>query len=203
MIAHALLKNILIPPLLLAGMLLLCSPLGAQRFEAGATAGVNLSQLDGDKLAGFHLPGVSAGIQVDAILSERWRLGLEMLFSQQGSKRNLNDPASAAFDKIRLNFVEVPVLLKFREWKFLLNAGPVYQRLINFEAISVTGEDVSDAQSFNSDIFAIALGATFEFSDRWGMLVRWSKALTDLQADPGAGTLIGRNISLRAVYLLQ
>ena len=54
------------------------SNLTAQRFEASVVAGVNLSQLDGDKLNGFHLVGANVGGKVSAILGDRWQLSMEM-----------------------------------------------------------------------------------------------------------------------------
>ncbi|MCB0556047.1 MAG: hypothetical protein KDD02_21045, partial [Phaeodactylibacter sp.] len=66
-----------------------------RRFEGGLVAGFNMSQIDGDLLHGFHKLGFNAGGRVNALLNERWRIGLELLFSQQGASRSkLDNPAS-------------------------------------------------------------------------------------------------------------
>lgn len=173
----------------------------AQRFEGGLVAGFNLSQIDGDKLAGFNKIGVTAGGKVGAILTDRWQLSLELLFSQQGASRTRSDDPSSAFDKIRLNYVEVPVMINFKEWKFHVNAGVSYARLIDFEVIDFTGVDISDQQDFNENLFSLAIGAIYYFNEDVGFEVRWNRALTDLQAQETASTFIGRTISVKMIYL--
>jgi hypothetical protein len=174
----------------------------AQRFEAALIGGVNLSQVDGDRLAGFNKPGLNAGVKVATILSDRWQLGLELLFSQQGSSRSKYDDPASAYDKIRLNLVEVPVMIHFKEWKFHLSGGVAYNRLINFQVIDALGGDVTDLQSFNENIFSLVLGGTYYFRDNMGIEVRWFRALNNLQQQEGAGTWIGRSLSFRLIYIL-
>lgn len=173
----------------------------AQRFEGGLVGGFNLSQIDGDKLAGFNKIGITAGGKVGAILSDRWQLSLELLYSQQGASRSRADDFSSIYDKIRLNFVEVPVMINFKEWKFHVNAGVSYARLINFEVIDFTGVDITDQQDFNENMLSLALGAIYYFNEDIGFEIRWNRALTDLQAQDGAGTFIGRTIGVKLIYL--
>lgn len=169
-------------------------------FQAELIAGFNLSQIDGDKLGGFHQPGLNAGAKVGFYLANRWQLSLEMLYSQQGARRVLNDDPAAVLDRLRLNFVEVPLMIHFLDWKIKAGAGLSYQRLINFSADDVTGADITELQDFKDSVLSIVLGGTFMFSERWGLNVQWSKYLTDLQANPDAGSYIGRTITVRALY---
>ncbi|MGA1545122.1 MAG: hypothetical protein ACO388_09895 [Saprospiraceae bacterium] len=90
----------------------------SQRFTAAAFAGINFSQIDGDQLAGYHQIGANAGLRVYTYLTDRWELVTGMGFSQLGSNKSVNDPQSAALDQVRLNYVEVPALVSFNEWKF-------------------------------------------------------------------------------------
>lgn len=174
----------------------------AQRFEAGLVAGLNLSQIDGDRLAGFNKPGLVAGVKVATILSDRWQVGLEMLFSQQGSSRTRQDDPASAYDKIRLNAVEVPVLLQFKEWKFHIGGGVSYARLIDFQVIDALGGDVTDTQNFNENTFSLVFNGIYYFRENMGFEVRWFRSLNDLQQLTGANSLIGRSLSLKFVYLL-
>lgn len=183
--------------------LLLMSMIGfAQRFEAGLVAGLNLSQIDGDRLAGFNKPGLVAGGKVATILSERWQVSLEMLFSQQGASRTRQDDPFSAYDKIRLNFVEVPVLIQFKEWKFHVGAGVSYARLIDFQVIDALGGDVTDTQDFNENMYSLVFNGIYYVRENLGFEVRWFRSLNDLQQLPGGSTLIGRSLSLKLIYLL-
>jgi hypothetical protein len=72
--------------------------------------------------------------------------------------------------------------------------------VINYEITDVFGAEVTDDFEYTSDLFFIAGGITFMFTDRLGVDLRLSRALTNLNAQEGAGTLISRNITVRALY---
>jgi hypothetical protein len=173
----------------------------AQRFKASLLGGFNLAQLDGDDLSGFNKIGINGGAKVAAVLSERWQLSLEMLYSQQGSHRSRDDLFFGIYDDIRLNFVETPVMVSFKDWKFRVSTGFSYARLINFKATSVIGEDLTDTETYRDDLYFWIIGATYYFEERWGVNVRWQRALVDLEQQVGK-TLLGRNLAIRLVFAL-
>ena len=178
-----------------------------QRFEGSAIAGFNLSQIDGDLLDGYNKPGVNVGARVDAVLNERWQVGLEFLFVQQGASRNNSDNPASRFDKIRLNMVEVPVLAHFRDWKMELSAGGSYGRIINYEIIDILGEDITEQVPLSADVFSIIIDGSFHFTDNWALNIRWSRWLNNIREDdimfiPGgeSGQFIGKNVTVRGIY---
>lgn len=172
-----------------------------QTFRASLLAGVNLSQIDGDDLLGFHQPGWNGGLRVVAVLSPRWRVGPELLFSQQGAKRNRNSLNISDFDRFRLNTVELPLMLYYKDWRLNAEAGGSYQRLIDYRITDDRGEDITDSLPLRDDLFALHLGVTVYLTEHLGLNFRWSKHLTDLQlADEPR--LRGRSLTLRAVYTL-
>ena len=173
----------------------------SQRFEGGVVAGFNMSQLDGDDLVGYNQIGFNAGIKADAVLNERWRLTLEMIFSQQGSDRAANDALSAAFDNIRLNFVEAPILVSFRDWKFQVGTGITIGRMINFKAVDSLGTDVTDLQDYNPNLISWLGDVVFFFEENIGLNVRWSVNINSVRADEGAGRLAGRIVTIRGIYM--
>ncbi|MCB0557999.1 MAG: outer membrane beta-barrel protein [Lewinellaceae bacterium] len=182
-----------------------------RRFEAGVVAGMNLSQIDGDDLTGFNKIGVNVGARVDAILTERWRLSLEMLFAQQGASRHKLDNPASAFDKIRLNLVEAPVMVHFQDWKIQASAGVSYARVINAEVIDYTGEDATESYPLQEDLFSIILGGTFFFQENLGINIQWSRWLNNLLVSDGnepsplpgqqSGRWIGRTVTIRGIYM--
>ncbi len=187
--------------LLVATFILVQTTVQAQRFQGGITAGFNMSQLDGDRLAGYNQIGLVGGLRASALLADKWQLSLELLYSQLGSDRSRNDDPLSIYDNIRLNFVEAPVFVSFTDWKFRVYAGGSYASLINYKVIDVFGEDITDDQNFNPDLFSLILGATFHFTEKFGLDVRWSRHLNSLQADSGDGRILGRQVSIRGVYL--
>ena len=172
----------------------------AQRFRASLIGGINLTQLDGDDLSGFNQLGVNAGAKVAAVLSDRWQLSLEMLFSQQGSHRAKDDVYATVYDNIRLNVVETPVMISFQDWKFQVSTGMSYVRVINYRAISIIGEDLTDTETYRDNLFFFNIGLTYYPQERWGINVRWSRSLVDLEQREGQ-TLLGRNLAIRLIYV--
>lgn len=184
-------------------LLLFFNPLEAQRFKAGLVAGVNLSQIDGDKLHGYNRVGLNAGARVAAMLADsgRWQLSMELLYSQRGSHVTTTDDPNSIYESIRLNTVQVPVMLNFKDWKLLFSAGLTYSRLINAKVIDRQGNDISDNQTYNNNIYGFVFGGTYFFREDMGLNVRWSKSFTDIQADDNDSSFIERNVAIRLLYI--
>jgi hypothetical protein len=176
--------------------------LSGQTFKAALVGGFNFSQLDGDLLIGFHQPGFYAGGQVFTPLNNRWDITTGLAFSQEGARRTLNDNPNAIFDKIRMNYVEIPLFLCFNEWKFKLYTGPVYGRLINYKVIDYLGIDITNLQNWRNNQLSGAMGITFIPSGKWGFDFRWHKSITNIRKDPGAAGMLGRSISFRMFYFI-
>lgn len=181
-----------------------------RRFEAGVVAGLNLSQVDGDKLRGFYKFGFQGGIKADAVLSDRWKIGIELLFSQQGARKSGFDVPSSELDveRIQFNMVEAPVLVHFRDWKLQVTAGGSYGNIINYSVTEITGEDGTKTHAISQDVFSVILGGSFYFTDNWVLDIRWSRWLnspySDELAEANEQTLvpwIGRTITVRGCYL--
>jgi hypothetical protein len=185
-------------------LLIFCSVgLSGQTFQASLLAGGNFSQIDGDDLFGYHQLGANAGIRVVAILNDRWRVGPEILFSQQGARRNQNSTNVSVFDRIDLNTLEVPLMVYYKDWRLTAEAGLSYQNLFSYTVVSSGGEDKTATTPLNSDLVAIKAGVTFFLTERLGLNLRFSKHLTDIDPDNTLNTSFkGKSVSVRAVYTL-
>ena len=85
--------------LLLASTLIFLLPLNAlaqsnyyveneREFFGGVIAGTNLSQIEGDGIAGYNKVGANVGAIVYARLKGPWAASMEILYSQKGSLAN-------------------------------------------------------------------------------------------------------------------
>jgi hypothetical protein len=181
-----------------------------RRFEAAAVLGPTITQLDGDRLRGFRRWGVEAGLQVSYVFDERWRAGIELLYTQHGSqRRDIDDRLSADTDieKININMVQAPLLVHFRDWKVGLTAGASYGNIINYEVIEVDGEDAALVHPLSEDVFSLILGGTFHFTEKIALEVRWSRWLNspydEAAVDANEATIlpwIGRAVTVRGAY---
>lgn len=173
--------------------------LQAQRFEGSLIAGLNFAQIDGDDLAGYNKFGLTGGGRVAAVLNPKWRVSMDLLFSQRGSRRSTTEFAYA-YDKIHLNHVEIPVMAHLSDWKIQFGAGFSYSRLFNHEIIDGIGEDVSDSFIFNTNHFAFVGEAAYYSNDHIGYGLRWSHGFTNLDTDKDNKGLIEKWVTFRIIY---
>lgn len=121
-------------------IVLMSAGINAQIFEGGLLAGFNGSQVEGDSYRGYHKPGILAGAYVQTDLSLSVFAGMELKYSQKGSRsksflnvlRNeetgeLIIPVDDAFQKyiMRLGYVELPFYMGFRTNEFISVIGGV------------------------------------------------------------------------------
>lgn len=170
-----------------------------QRFKGAAIVGVNLTQIDGDLRIGYNKIGLNIGGRVTTILTDRWSFSTELLFSQQGSRRSANE-FQPGLDVVQLNFLEVPVLLHFRDWKLDFNAGFSYNRLFSYEVTDTDGSNVTDLKSYRDNAIGLVVGVSYISGDHWAYDARWTYNITDLNAETGGNRLIGKGLSFRVIY---
>lgn len=192
-------KNII---LVYLGVFLFCVKSEAQQFKGSIVSGLTLAQIDGDLLSGFNQPGLRGGLHLDSRINDRWSIAMEMAFSQSGSRRQLTDSPGAVIHKIRLNQVEVPVLVQFTEWKFKVGSGLVYQRLFNYAIKDIAGSDVTKFYSFGNNHLSFLAACTVQFNERWGMMLSWSKSINALQTDNPTLKFRSRVIGIQTIIYL-
>ena len=81
----------------------------AQRFDATATAGLNMCQIDGDGAGRYNHPGLRAGVGTSFSLGSDeqspWRMVVELAFTNKGSyNKDFNTTLS-------VSYIEIPLLL--------------------------------------------------------------------------------------------
>lgn len=114
----------------------------AQRFRGGIAGGFNFSQLDGDLLAGYNKAGLNGGFWVQFPFNNKWSAGLELLYTQKGASRSINEENIAStrtFDRFRLNYAEVPLYMQYTYKKFSFQAGLTGGYLIKATIDDFTG----------------------------------------------------------------
>jgi hypothetical protein len=174
----------------------------AQTFRGSLVGGFNLSQVDGDDLRGFHQPGINAGLRVVALLSDKWRVGPELLFSQQGALRNQNAEPVGNLQSLRFQTLELPLIIYYKDWRLIAAAGASYQRLISYRIEDTSGEDISDTVPLSENWIALQLGLTLQLSPKIGFDFRWSRHFNDLQT-VASPRLRGRTLTLRLAYTID
>ncbi|WBM75502.1 outer membrane beta-barrel protein [Saprospira grandis] len=180
------------------------------RFSASIIAGVNMAQIDGDDAAGYTKPGLNLGARGTARLAPIWDLGVEILFSQQGSQSPSLQGAPRNF-YLHLNNIEVPVLILLKDWeistedgkdsyhRMQFGAGLSYNRILN-ATVAINGQDdPAVIDNFRKDYVMIVADLTFYFTKNWGLNVRWQRAPMNIRKDTYFNPYM---FSLRAIFTL-
>lgn len=185
-------------------------------FTGGVIFGTNLCQVDGDNYAGYYKVGINAGAVLYARLNDKFSTSLELLYSQKGSRSNMeklstNKLYTIVKQGISLNYVEFPVMLNyFDKRKSHLGAGLSYSRLISSKETLTTAPGIAYDESkypFRKDDLNFVAGGQLHLVKGLylGLRFQYSVYPVRKEFDPEFGRAHQYNNmwTLRLMYLLD
>ncbi len=121
----------------IAGVLLFITVISAhtgygQRIMGAAIVGLNATQVDGDEVYGYKNFGLNAGLSAIVPFNNKWSVSIENVYSEKGAHQRVKylDSLDGSYD-LRLNYLEVPVLLHFTDKDIVtFGAGMSWGRLV-------------------------------------------------------------------------
>ncbi len=170
--------------LLFITAILLNSVCFAQDFNAGILAGVNASQVSGDNYSGFNKAGILAGIYTNLDVGEKVNFQLEINYSQKGSRKNPNTAeGDHEFFLLRLNYIDVPLMVKYFHNNFSFEGGVYYGRLFHEhmedeEGVTTIPENFN--QFKRNDVGAL-IGINYNFTDNINMNWRFNNSILPIR----------------------
>lgn len=172
---------------LLLSLLLFClrsSWIYAQEVGAGLKAGINFADQvttgKGEGVVSNNRTGFHAGGYVNYFFNENAAVQAELLFSQKGSK--WHDPYFNGQD--RLHYLELPVLIKYRVYKFLsVHAGPQFAYLLSARNIPNEGEDIDASSYYKEGEVDLAFGVEASLPYNLALTVRYELGLSKVTTD--------------------
>lgn len=164
-------------------------PLSAQqRFVAGIKAGVSTSQVAGDNYSGYNQAGFAGGALVTGTFSKKWTGQFEIMYIQKGSRHNGNpEKGDYNYYFLRLNYVEVPLLLQYHQGKFTYEFGLGLGFLIGEEE-SFNFQDLTGVNPFNKSELGVNLGINYTIFKKLGINWRFSHSLTAIRPHASGAT---------------
>jgi hypothetical protein len=178
--------------------LALSSSLSAQRFKGAIMGGMNISQVDGDLVVGYHKAGGHFGLAAILPVKKKWDITLETVFNQKGAREKVQynywvyDTVGFVLDStlltgeynLKLNYVEVPLLVHYTDRDRLsFGLGFSYGRLVNVSEIEHGGSipPYSDTVAFKKNDWNILVDLQFRI---WRQLkgdVRFAYSLVPIR----------------------
>ncbi len=157
----------------------------SQGFKGGFLLGPTVTQVTGDKLAGYDKLGVMGGVFTEFPFTDRTTGRLEMYYIQKGSR---HIPSDADYNKyvLSLQYVEVPVLFQYRfykKWSF--QAGLSFAYLISSKERDQNGvlSTIGRIPFKKFDISALG-GFTYTINDKWMVGGRYSYSILFIRERP-------------------
>lgn len=166
--------------LIALGFLLMANFVVAQRFDAGLIAGFNGTQVEGDNLKGYNKAGILAGLFVQTDIAPAVVAGMEIKFSQKGSRRPFN-PKQPDIDKyvMRLDYIDIPLFMAFRtNDRSMIIGGIAPGVLIHSKELNTDGEiPEPDRQDFNTFDLQPFVGFQFDFLENASVDLRFALSI--------------------------
>jgi hypothetical protein len=160
----------------------------AQRFDGGLLAGFNATQVEGDNFKGYNKPGILAGFFVQTDVAPAVFAGMEIKYSQKGSRRRIkkDDPDPQKYI-MRLGYVDVPLFVGFRtNDKGAIVAGVSAGYLIHDGEFDEYGEfPPQDQNAFNNFDLQPFLGFQFDMRDQIKLDLRFALSVLPIRGQPG------------------
>ena len=170
----------------------------AQSFDAGLTAGVAASQINGDGYAGFHQFGGTGGIfgRIPTEGSSSWQM--ELKYSQFGAHSDSKELDAGLLPmNIRLHYLELPIMYRYNLSKLSINGR--HFDFITLEAGLSADFLIKNSQSADNEsgvenpswaFFSMTgnLGVQFDINDRLGVNIRSLNSLLPCRWQPNVGS---------------
>lgn len=168
--------------------LLIVSASFGQRFEAGLLGGLNASQVEGDSFRGYHKAGIVLGGFVQRDLTDKTYAGMEIKYSQKGSRKN-PDPKDIELKKyiMRLGYMDVPFYLGYRTSERISILGGLSAGFLvhSGEWDNYGKFQKPDQRPFNNFDLQAFLGGRYLISDKFSFDIRFAYSFIPVRNLPG------------------
>jgi len=160
--------------------------LQAQMIKGYVAGGFNLSQVDGDEVYGFKRMGGNIGVAAMIPLWKNFDVSLETSFTQKGAfqKQQYNSDSLNGAYELRLNYVEVPVLIHYTDKDFItIGTGFSWGRLVGATEFEHGFQTATTAANgvYSLDDFSVLVDLRMRMADRLKFNFRYQYSLTKIR----------------------
>ena len=163
-------------------MVMLVQTLSAQQFSARIVGGITSSQISGDGAYGFVQFGAMGGAEVDYLLKENWRLIFGLRFNQKGS-RVYKSKNSVDTYRLRVNYIEAPLMVNYGFDELSIGGGPVLGVKINQRERTQFG-DVDDPRIFDPLELGFEFHLDYEVKEKWNVRLLFQNSVLAVRNHP-------------------
>lgn len=155
------------------------------KFSLKPSVGITACQVHGDNYSGYNKVGALAGLYVNAALKEHTSLEFGIIFVQKGARKNQNP---AKFDYryyyLNLNYIEVPLVVRWQPNKFFFTLGGSFAYLMNYYEASEVG-NLTGMYPFKSTEYSLNTGIGMMMTQKIGVEIRFNNSIVNVRPFPG------------------
>jgi hypothetical protein len=153
-----------------------CITSSAQVFKTGAILGLSASQVEGDGYGGYEKLGLIVGGFTNINLSEKLTTQFEIYYIKKGSKKNARpDKGDYESFHLNLNYIDVPVVIRYHYKKFIFETGLYAGALLSYKIEDQFGVREVQNYPFKKIDLGGLLGFSYLFNESFSFNIR-SKA---------------------------
>jgi hypothetical protein len=161
--------------LLVLSLLISTTNCFGQNFRLGIIGGLTSSQISGDGIYGFSQFGAIAGADVNYKFNESWSASFGLQFNQKGARNFQSQTVYSAY-RLRVNYIEAPVMVNYHLNKLQFSAGLYLGVKVNQKERNSFGA-VDPVRNFKSFDFGGQLGVNYEIKENWQVELRFQNSL--------------------------
>ena len=147
----------------------------SQKFSLGIISGITSSQASGDGIHGFAQFGAFAGADVNYKLNQNWSTSFGLQFNQKGARNFQSKTVSSPY-RLRVNYIETPLVVNYHFNKFQFSGGLYLGVKINQKERSSFGP-ITPVRKFKPFDFGLQFGVNYEIKENWQLELRFQNSV--------------------------
>lgn len=152
----------------------------AQVFSGKLVGGISSSQISGDGAEGYLQFGFYAGIGAEAKINDTWSLQSSLMFNQKGARVYKTSNNFNTY-RLRVNYIEVPILLDYNYGKFSGQIGPYLGVKLNQKERTQFGI-TDNPRQFNPFDFGVQAQLSYQLKERIELSLAFQNSMLPVRA---------------------
>ena len=151
----------------------------SQEFDGGPIVGLSVCQVDGDGIGGYNKPGLITGLFITRKINPKYHLQIELRYIQKGAKSKGKIEDNSDYYAIRLQYIELPILISYKFNKKLSFEGGLAEGYLYKSEEDFGGGGFVDTQyPYYKAETSVLVGVHYKLTDRLGINTRIQYSIT-------------------------
>jgi hypothetical protein len=146
-----------------------------QQFTSSVNAGITSSQVSGDAAYGFVQFGVMLGGEVQYNFNPDWSLSFGIRFNQKGSRIYKTNNSVATY-RLRVNYIEAPLMVHYKMQALSFGLGPILGIKINQRERTQFGVE-ENPREFNQLELGMEVNGRYEITARLSLCLLYQNSI--------------------------